>query len=74
MLLVVEMIGQLCFQDPFGDTFLQVLELAVFAEQLLGFHPEFHDFSKGRSILLGVFLSLAIALPSCEQDTCLCQF
>ncbi len=43
MLLVAEMIGELGFQDPFGHALLHALEQAVFAEQVLGVHPVFHE-------------------------------
>jgi hypothetical protein len=43
MLLVAEMIGELGFQDPLGHALLHALEQAVFAEQVLGVHPVFHE-------------------------------
>ena len=43
MLLVAEMIGKLGFQDPLGHALLHALEQAVFAEQVLGVHPVFHE-------------------------------
>ena len=43
MLLVAEMIGKLGFQDPLGHALLHALEQAVFAEEILGIHPVFHE-------------------------------
>ena len=43
MFLVAEMIGELGFQDPFGHALLHALEQAVFAEEVLGIHPVFHQ-------------------------------
>lgn len=43
MLLVTEMIGELGFQDPLGHALLHALEQAVFAEEVLGVHPVFHQ-------------------------------
>ena len=73
MLLIAEVIGELGFQDPLGHALLHALEQAVFAEQILGVHPIFHQIVEKTVDFVRGFLSLAIALPPCEQDIRYCQ-